>query len=138
MTLLRVVLGVLFLYAGISKVMNPEWTAAGFLGGAETFSGLYAWFGSEANIVWVNFLNQWGQIAIGLGLITGFLTNIAAGAGILMMALYYFPDLKFPFVGEHGFLVDDHIIYAVALYVLIAAKAGNYFGLDTLLKKNKK
>lgn len=135
---LRVLLGVLFLYAGISKLMDPEWSAAGFLGNAKTFSGLYGWFGSEANIFWVNFLNEWGQVAIGLGLITGLFTSIAAISGIIMMILYYFPGLDFPYIGEHGFLVDDHLIYAAALYVLFATKAGNYLGLDAFLKKNKK
>ena len=138
LTLLRVAFGVLFLYAGLSKVMNPEWSAAGFLGSAETFSGLYAWFGSEANLVWVNFLNQWGQVAIGIGLITGLFTSVAAWAGIVLMVLYYFPSLNFPYAGEHGFIVDDHLLYALALYVLVVTKAGAYFSLDSLLKKNKK
>lgn len=138
LVLLRLSLGGLFLYAGLSKVMNPEWTAAGFLGNAETFPALYDWFASAGNIGWVNFLNQWGQVAIGLGLITGTLTRFAAWAGALLMVLYYFPVLNFPFVGEHGFLVDEHLIYAIALGLIATQEAGMVVGLDKWLSKKFK
>jgi thiosulfate dehydrogenase [quinone] large subunit len=130
--LLRVCLGVLFFYAGLSKILDSEWTAAGFLASSKTFSSFYAWFASAANIAWVDFLNQWGLFLIGLALIFGLLTRIASFAAILLMLLYYFPGLDFPYV-DHGFLVDDHIIYIFALFLLISLRAGQYFGLDKCL-----
>lgn len=135
--LLRVLIGVLFFYAGFSKIINPEWTAAGFLSGAQTFAPVYQWFASETNIVWVNFLNQWGLTAVGLSMISGLLVRPAAIGGIALMVLYYFPSLDFPYV-DHGFLVDDHLIYAAVFYLLFKENAGRYYGLDGLILKKKK
>ena len=59
--LLRVGLGSLFFYAGITKVMNPDWSAAGYLANAKTFPSLYQWLASAGNIGWVNFVNEWGS-----------------------------------------------------------------------------
>lgn len=131
--LMRVALGILFFYAGITKVMDPSWTAAGYLSNAQTFSDLFAWFASDANIVWVNFLNQWGLTAIGLGLLTGTFTRLASYFGILLMMLYYFPVLSFPYVGEHSFLVDDHVLEALALLIVARSADRHGWGVDTWL-----
>lgn len=134
--LLRVSLGWLFLYSGLMKIADPTWSAAGFLGGAKTFPALYDWFSSASNIGWVNFLNAWGQTLIGFGLITGTLVTLFSWAGILMMLLYYFPTLEFPYVA-HGFIVDEHIVYALAFFVLVTTKAGRFWGVDKYLSKKK-
>lgn len=39
--LLRISIGWLMFYAGITKVLNPEWSAAGYLKGAKTFVVFY-------------------------------------------------------------------------------------------------
>ncbi len=137
LTILRMIIGWLFLYAGLTKLGNPEWTAAGFLKGAKTFPALYHWLGSEANIGWVDFLNQWGLTFVGAGMITGFLTRIAALGGVLIMALYYLPRLDFPYL-ENAFLVDQHVIYALVFALMFATRAGQYWGLDKYLKTKKK
>ena len=51
------------------------------------------------------------------------------------MALYYLPILNFPYVGDHSFLVDEHVIYALALWLLIKTDAGKYKGMDGKKKK---
>ena len=131
----RVALGVVFFYAGITKVMNPNWSAAGYLNGAKTFPGLYHWFASASNIGWVNFLNEWGFVAIGVALILGLLTRWASLGGMIYMTLYYFPILNFPYVGKHSFLVDEHIMYITVFLILFTSKAGSHWGLDSFLKK---
>jgi len=136
LVLLRIALGWLFFYAGYTKLINPEWSAAGFLSGATSFSGLYSWLGQAPNIVWVDFLNQWGLTLIGVSLIFGIFTRFASIAGVLLMALYYFPGLDFPHV-DHGFLVDDHIIYILVLLVFYKTRAGEQFGLDAYLKNQR-
>lgn len=68
-----------------------------------------------------NFMNEWGLLLIGLGLLSGVLARPAAYAGALMMILYYFPVLDFPYIGEHSLLVDEHIIYAFALLLIARA-----------------
>lgn len=135
--LLRIALGWLFFYAGITKILNPDWTAAGFLGNAQTFPDLYGWVANAQNIGWVNFLNEWGLTLIGAGLIFGTLTRLASYFGILIMLLYYFPGADFPYV-EHGFIVDDHIIYIFVLSTLTYFQAGQYWGFDVSLKKKFK
>ena len=134
--LLRVALGWLFFYSGLTKILDPEWTSAGLLGNAQTFSGIYEWFGNASNIGWVDFLNAWGQLAIGTGLMIGAVTSLAAFFGIILMVLYYFPTSNFPYV-EHGFLVDQHMIYAFTLALLIAFRAGKVWGADMLFNRDK-
>lgn len=135
--LLRLSLGWLFFYAGITKVLDPNWTAAGYLKAAQTATGLYQWFASPQNIGWVNFLNEWGLTLVGAALILGVFVRLAALSGILLMILYYLPILNFPYVGKGttSFLVDQHIIFILALLLLWAFDAGKYWGLKPMVKK---
>ena len=116
-------------YAGITKVLDPAWTATGYLTNAKTFPGFYGWVVSPENIGWVNFLNEWGLTLIGVSLILGLGVRLSSILGAILMLLYYFPVLEFPKV-EHGFIVDDHLIYAVVLAFLATVRAGRYYGLD--------
>lgn len=119
---LRLALGWLFFYAGITKVLDPNWSAASYLKAAKTFTPLYQWFSSPENINWVNFLNEWGLTLVGLSLIFGLFLRIGAASGILIMLLYYIPILNFPYVGKGttSFLVDQHFIFILVLLLLIA------------------
>ena len=131
----RVALGVLFFYAGITKVMNPSWSAAGYLNSAKTFPGLFQWFASAGNLGWVNFVNEWGLTLVGVALIAGLLVRWASLGGILLMILYYLPVLEFPYIAPHSFLVDEHIIYITTFLVLFASNAGTFMGLDSIHRK---
>ncbi len=134
--LLRFLLGWMFLYAGLSHVLNPNWTALGYLKGSQTLSGFYQWLGSSQNIGWVNFLNEWGMTLIGLSLVVGIFVRIAAASGILVMILYYIPILSFPYVGKgtNSFIVDQHIIFISVLFLLFSFDAGKYLGLKPLVQ----
>ena len=131
--LLRISLGALFFYAGISKIMDPAWPAAGYLSSAKTFPSLYSWFASPENIGWINFTNEWGLTLIGLALILGIAVRPAAFGGMLLVLLYYFPVLDFPYAGEHFYIVDDHIIYLLALLVVYTSKAGSWWSVNKYL-----
>lgn len=133
--LMRLGIGTVFFYAGITKVLNSDWSAAGYLGGAKTFSGFYTWLASSGNIGWVNMLNEWGLTLIGAAMIVGFMVKYAAPLGALMMLLYYFPGLDFPKVGTNAFLVDEHIMYILVFGVAKLFDTGKYWGLDKLRKK---
>ncbi|MEK7582743.1 MAG: DoxX family membrane protein [Patescibacteria group bacterium] len=134
LVLLRISLGWLFFYAGITKVFDSSWSAAGYLQSAKTFSGVYQWLASASNIGWINFVNEWSLVLIGAALIVGFRTRIAALLGAGLMLLYYFPILDFPYVGEHSLLVDEHIIYIFSLLILARMRAGEYWGLDSRMR----
>ena len=135
--LLRVSLGGMFFYAGLSKIINPAWTAAAYIGSAKTFPGLYQWLALPQNMGWVNFLNEWGILLLGAALILGFFTRAACVSGILVMALYYFPILQFPYVAQNSFIIDQHIIFILVFLLLIFAKAGWIWGADGAIKKQK-
>lgn len=122
LALTRIAFGWLFFYAGITKVLDPTWSAAGYLQNAQTFPELYNWLASPGILPFTNFLNEWGLTIIGLALILGLWTRWAALAGAVMMVLYWFPVLDFPHV-EHGYLVDDHVIYALVLLFIFFAGA---------------
>lgn len=133
--LLRLATGWLMFYAGITKVLNPQWTAAGYLQTAKTLPALFTWFASPANIGWVNFINEWGLTLLGVSLILGIAVRLSSILGIALMALYYLPILTFPRIGATAYIVDQHVIYALALTFLAAVRAGRYYGLETWCAK---
>lgn len=127
---LRVGMGWLMFYAGITKILIPKWTAAGYLMGAKTFPGVFKWFASPANIGWVNFVNEWGLTLLGVSLILGLFVRLSSVLGAVLMLLYYFPVLTFPTIAPHSYIVDEHIIYFLILIFFAAIRAGRYWGLE--------
>lgn len=132
---LRVALGWLMFYAGITKVLNPEWTAAEYLKGAKTFVGFYHWLASPGVLSVINFVNEWALTLLGVSLVFGVLVRLSSVLGAILMLLYYFPVLAFPYIGQHFFLVDEHIIYALLLLFFAAVGAGKQWSLDNWLQK---
>ncbi len=134
---LRLALGWIFLYSGITKILDHNWSAAGYLKSAQTLPFLYDWFANSQNIGWINLLNSWGQTLIGAALILGVFLRPAAVGGIVMMVLYYLPILHFPYVGKgtSSFLVDQHVIFILVFLLLLAFDAGKYWGLKSAVKK---
>ena len=128
--LLRVLTGWMMFYAGITKVLDPGWSAAGYLKGAKTFAGFYNWLTSPAIMPVINFINEWGLTLLGVSLILGVSVRLSSVSGAVLMMLYYFPVLDFPYPNPHSFLVDEHIIYVAALLVLAAYRAGRVWGLE--------
>ncbi|MEK7175997.1 MAG: DoxX family protein [Patescibacteria group bacterium] len=127
--LLRISLGWLMFYAGITKVLDPAWSAEGYLKGAKLFPGFFEWLLSPGILPTVNLLNEWGLTLLGISLILGIFVRYSAPLGALLMILYYLP-LGMPYPDPHSYIVDDHIIYALSLAYLGAARAGRTWGLD--------
>lgn len=133
--ILRILLGWYMFFAGIEKVLNPDWTASGFLSSAKTFPALYAWLGSAGNMWWIDPLNAWGITLIGVALILGVGVRLASWGGAALMILYYFPHYAFPFVLEHGFIVEEHVINAAAFILVGLMPEAQRFSLAGPLKK---
>src|SRR3989344_8915902 len=112
---LRLSVGWMFFYAGITKVVNPEWSAAGYLSGAKMFVGFYNWLLSPGILPTVNLVNEWGLTLLGISLILGIGVRLSSVLGALLMLLYYFVRLDFPYPDPNSFLVDYHIIFALVL-----------------------
>lgn len=129
LVVLRVGLGILFLWAGLDKVTAP-FSAAGYLKGstgplASFFQG-FPWNGTLDLVV------TWLLILGGIALVVGVLTRLASlGLAVLMILIYlsHFP----PAAPNH--LVDDHILYILGLAVVVAFEAGKVWGLGQKVAK---
>ncbi len=100
----RMYVGTGWLLAGWEKVISPAWgtsgkALSGFVAGAlaqttGAHPAVQGWYASFLqNFVLPNaglfsFLVTWGEVAVGLGLLLGVLTGIAAGFGVLMNLNY--------------------------------------------------
>jgi len=132
---LRLVMGWILFYAGMTKLLDPAWTAEGFLyeAASRQIPFAFVWRVLAAHWLWlVNPLNEWGETLIGLCLLLGALVRFAAALGIVMMMLYYFAHLPL----EWGFIVDYHIVYVMLLFGLASVGAGRLLGLDYYLEDN--
>jgi uncharacterized membrane protein YphA (DoxX/SURF4 family) len=140
MTIFRVAIGWHFLYEGLTKLLNPGWTAAGYLESATgPLAGVFqAMAGNEALLTGINILNTWGLVLIGLGLILGIFTRIAQVAGIALLFTYYIahpPVLSEPGFFREGsyFFISKDFLEMLALLVLMFFPTGRFLGLDGLL-----
>lgn len=75
---------------------------------------------------WVDWVYMLSMLLIGLGLILGIGTRLAAVGGIAWMAIFYGATAIWP---EHNPVVDDHVVLAIVMVGLILANAGRYYGL---------
>lgn len=134
--LLRLSMAWVFLYAASHQITVPGWSATGFLEHTKTFHWLFAEFTGPVTGPIVSFLVEWGHFAIGLSLLLGFFTRIGASAGIGLMILYWMAHMDFPYISNtNNFLLDEHIVYALVLLLVIVTRAGRVFGLDGLLSE---
>ncbi len=134
---LRIMLGWVFLYAGTRQIfLIEDWSAAAFLKDPKTFADFYALFAAPGVAPYVSFLVKWGHFLIGLSLISGFMVRISSSFGALLLMLYYFPRMEFPYVsGVNQFIVEYHLVYAIVLIYLGAVKAGQIWGLEGYLER---
>lgn len=137
LVLLRMVIGWHFLYEGLTKLLYPGWTSAGYLKGSSgPLSGLFQWLGAQSNVVGViDALNMWGLTAIGLALILGVAVRVAAWGGIALLAMYYlaYPPFFTPFGAGNAegayLIVNKNLVELFALSVVIAFPS-SHFGLE--------
>lgn len=143
LVILRVLIGWHFLYEGVAKLLNPNWTAIGYLLDSQgTFSSFFHSLAvSTTSVEIVNFLNIWGLIFIGAGLILGLFSRIASIAGVVLLGMYYLSHP--PFIGltynlpvDGNFLwVDKTLIEMFALLVLFFIPTSRFIGIDRLIFK---
>lgn len=142
LVLLRVVIGWHFLYEGFTKLVSPSWSSAGFLADSQGFMGdFFHSLAMNPSVVGVvDFLNIWGLIAIGLGLILGGFVRTASVAGIVLLALYYLSHpplvgLRYAMPSEGSYLlVNKVMIEMFALAVIAYFPTGTIIGIDRLMQ----
>ncbi len=143
LTVVRIVIGWHFLYEGISKIMAAGWTSAPYLAGSKwIFAPLFtAMAGSPAAIAVIDFINIWGMILVGLGLILGLFTRWAAAGGTLMLFFYFvayppLPGYMFGVPVEGSYLwVNRNLIELFALAIFIILSREYHFSLDRLIER---
>lgn len=133
--LLRLALGWIFLYAGLTQIFDPSWSAAGYLTHAETASGFFNWLANPTLLPAINLINKWSLFLLGSSLILGLFLRLSSLLGMALVFLYYLPILNFPYVGSHFYLVDEHIIYLFVLLFFFTLRAGRIWGLDGWLTR---
>ncbi len=142
---LRVAIGWHFLYEGLVKLTNPNWSSVGFLLDSEgPFSGLFQNMAANPNVLqWIDWINIWGLIAIGAGLILGIFSRVAISAGILLLAMYYlshppFVGLKYAMPTEGSYLIVNKVfIEMIAMIILLVFPTSKFIGIDRLIFSRK-
>lgn len=144
-SLLRIVIGWHFLYEGISKIVAGNWSSAPYLANSKwIFAPLFQMMAeNNAVIAVVDFLNIWGMILVGAGLMLGLLTRWASAGGALMLLFYYvayppFPGYMIGIPAEGNYLwVNRNLMEFFILATFIFLSPGYLFGLDRLYSKWK-
>ncbi len=140
---LRMLIGWHILYEGFSKLLTPNWSSIGFLKESKwILAGFTSWITSHANILnAVDFLNTWGLMAIGAGLILGLFTRVAAISGAMLLFTYYLSNppligLEYSVPMEGNYLIiSKTLIESVALVALAVFPTGMFAGLDILIHR---
>ena len=143
LVVLRVLIGWHILYEGIAKLLIPNWTSASFLKESQwILSGFSEWIISNNGVLQaVDFLNTWGLILIGLGLILGLFTRLSAFAGAFLLFIYYLNNpplmgLEYSLPSEGNYLiVNKTLIETITLLMLGSFPTGSVFGLDIYVSR---
>jgi thiosulfate dehydrogenase [quinone] large subunit len=141
LVILRIAIGWHFLYEGLVKLMNPNWSSVGFLLDSNGFLGsfFHSLTNNPTTLAVVDQLNIWGLILIGLGLILGVLARPACIFGILLLTAYYlshppFYGLRYAAPSEGSYLiVNKNLIELISLAVLFVFPSSRYIGIDRLI-----
>jgi len=134
LVVLRLVIGYHFLEEGVNKLLNPNWNSAPFLLQSNwIFSDFFHnLVNNQVLLPLVNYLNIYGQILIGLSLILGMFSSVAAVIGALLILSYYvtFP----PFVEGYTF-IDKNLFEFFAFLITALFPTSYIIGLDSLIGK---
>lgn len=136
--ILRVWLGWTWLQAGRGKLGSPAWTGeqagaavSGFVRGAlekaaaerPDVPGWYAWFLEHVvldNAAVFGYLVAYGEVLVGIALILGLLTGLAAFFGTFM-------NLAFLLAGT---VSSNPILFVVGTWLVLAWRNAGWYGLD--------
>lgn len=146
LVVLRIAIGWHFLYEGMVKVTNPNWSSVSYLLDSEGWlKGLFYNFAANPDILKIiDFLNVWGLIAIGAGLILGSFSRIALCGGIILLGFYYlshppFVGLKYALPMEGSYLIINKVLIELfAMIVLLLFPTSKIIGLDRFIFIKKK
>ena len=139
---LRLFLGVTFLFAGCQKLADPTFLRAGApssitaqLEGSQRTSPVGGWLGPLVHHgVAVGVVIALGEVAIGLGVLVGLWTRIAAAAG-LVLSFGLFLTVSFH---SSPYFTGSDIVFVFAWTPLVLAGAGGAPSVDTALARRSR
>jgi uncharacterized membrane protein YphA (DoxX/SURF4 family) len=139
-SILRIVIGWHFLYEGVAKIIAGNWSSAGYLAGSRwIFAPLFhSMAGSPGIIALVDFINIWGMILVGLGLMLGLFTRWASIGGAVMLFFYFvayppIPGYMISVPVEGSYLwVNKTLIEFFVLLAFSFLSSDYQFGIDRL------
>ncbi len=143
LVVLRLLIGWHLMYEGLAKLFTPNWSSVAFLRESQwIMSGFADWITSHSGVLHVvDFLNTWGLIAIGLGLILGLFSRTAAIFGAALLLVYYLNNppligISYSIPSEGNYLiVSKTLIEAVALFLLAIFPTSRIVGLDLYVSR---
>ena len=135
----RMNVGAQWFVAGWEKVTSPVWGTSGkaltgFVAGAlakssganPSVQGWYAWFLQHIvlpNAGFFSFIVTWGELAVGIGILLGILTGIAAGFGVLMNLDYLLA----------GTVSTNPVLGVFGLFLVLSWRVCGWIGFDRWL-----
>lgn len=144
---IRIFLGFAWLEAGLHKLFPVDKAiGAGWLDGGASLKGYWTsavaipetgspkiafeWYRDFLNVmlandvfVWFGYLIVFGEIAVGIGLLTGTLTGIAAFFGAMM-------NMSFLLAGSAS---SNPVLFTIAIGLILAWRVAGYYGVDRYL-----
>ncbi len=135
-TSLRIVIGWHFLYEGIAKVFNPNWSSSLYLMESKwLLSGFFHWLiSNDTTLQIVDFLNIWGLLIIGIFLFIGFLPRVASISGAVLLLLYYIANPPFMYSSlpsqSHFYIINYNLIEAIVLIVIASLNGEQLYGIQ--------
>ncbi len=135
LVLVRILTGYWFLHAGVTKLIGPEaFNAGGWLANATAASPIHGFFVFAANTPWLltftNFMIPVGEALIGLAILVGAFTRLAAFFGGVLMVFFYLGNADW----AHGYVNGD--LFGLLMFVIVGTlAAGRILGLDAIIEK---
>lgn len=135
--IIRIYVGITWLQSGWGKFNAEAWTGSqagaaveGFVNGAlmksQDGNDVTGWYASflenivQPNAKLFSYMVVYGEILVGLGLILGLLTGVAAFFGSLMNVTFLFA----------GTLSSNPLLFILATWLVLAWKVAGWYGLD--------
>lgn len=134
---LRAFLGITFVFAGLQKLANPAFfnsanpaSIQAQLAAAQRVSPIHSLLGPISHIsVLIGLVIAFGELAIGLGTLLGFLARAAAVGG-LILSLMLFLTVSYH---SHPYYTGSDIVFVFAWMPLVIAGAGGVLSADAVL-----
>ncbi len=138
----RVLIGWHFLYEGLSKFTNPNWSSYAYLADSKgPFKFFFDFLGSSEILVsTIDILNIYGLTLIGAGLMAGLFTRLSLISGMVLLAFYYLSHpplalLSYSMPSEGSYLVvNKTLIELFSMAVLLVFPTWHRIGIDRFLK----